>query len=105
MTEPRTLPAARQPCQLYRHHSPTPLRTQGHHRFPEYLQRRVWGETRDQRLLWLCGTCHDSVHEALGWLLGDSRRPDPWPGDASNVLREARHALACYRLAQEGRQA
>lgn len=102
MTGPLDLPAARQPCQLYRQHSPQPLRTQGHHRFPQYLQVRVWGATRDQRLLWLCGTCHDSVYEVLSWLLGEGRRPDPWPGNASNVRREAQHALALYKMAQEG---
>lgn len=96
-----TATAASHPCQLYAHHAaPRPTRTQGHHRFPEYLQRRVWGETRDGRLLWLCGLCHDSVHDWISWTLGDARKPDPEPGTA--VRREAQHAVALFRLAQEG---
>jgi hypothetical protein len=99
----RALPAGRQGCQLYAHNSPPhPLLVQGHHRFPEYLQRRVWGETRDGHLLWLCGLCHDAVHEMIRHQLGEGRRPDPWPGNASPVRREAQHAIALYRIALEG---
>lgn len=87
--------AASHPCQLYAHTvAPRPSRTQGHHRHPEYLQNRLWGETRDKELLWLCGLCHDSIHDALGWLLGESRKPDPMP--SWRALNEAQMAAEWY---------
>lgn len=88
--------AASRPCQLYVHAgTPRPTRTQGHHRYPVYLQNRIYGEILLPELLWLCGLCHDSVHDVIGWLLGESRQPDPMPGYA--VLREAKRTVAWYR--------
>lgn len=98
MTEPRTAQAAEKPCELYAHNAPPiPSRTQGHHRYPMYLQRRVWGEVRDGTLAYLCGLCHDSVHDVIGWQLGETRRPEPMPG--RNVLREAQRTVDWYRAA------
>lgn len=92
---PLTASAASRPCQLYAHSvAPVPSRTQGHHRYPVYLQERLWGEVRETELLWLCGTCHDNVHEALGWLLRESRIPDPMPG--YKTLAEAKRAANWY---------
>jgi hypothetical protein len=95
---PRTATARAHPCQLYAHTAPpVPSRTQYHHRFPQYLQERLWGEVRldtPPDMLWLCGLCHDNVHEALGWLLGESRKPDPMPGRLA--LNEARRARNWY---------
>jgi hypothetical protein len=96
---PRTADAARHPCQLYAHSTgPRPVRTQGHHRLPQYLQLRLWGEVRDQDLLWLCGSCHDTVHALVSHWIDGWRRPDPWPGQRAQ--REARHAVLLYRGAQ-----
>lgn len=101
MTESLAVPAyeaqaAEKPCALYAHSSsPVPTRTQGHHRHPVYLQNRVYGEIRDTELLFLCGLCHDSVHDWIGWLLGESRRPDPEPGWKAKA--EAQRALDWYR--------
>jgi hypothetical protein len=79
----RTATAAAHPCQLYAHtQAPRPSRTQYHHRYPQYLQERVYGEVRYQKgedMLWLCGLCHDSIHDWLSWLLGEARKPDPAP--------------------------
>lgn len=100
MTHPavRTATAASHPCQLYAHtHSPIPSRTQYHHRHPVYLQNRVYGEIRDASgddMMWLCGLCHDSVHDVLGWLLGETREPDPMPG--YNAVREAKRTMNWY---------
>lgn len=95
-TGPRTAPAAEKPCQLYAHGTaPRPTRTQGHHRHPEYLQKRVYGRTRDTELLYLCGLCHDNCHEAISWLLGEGRKPDPMPGQ--KTLREAHRTVAWYQ--------
>lgn len=98
MTDLRIAQAAEKPCQLYAHSdSPRPTRTQGHHRHPVYLQNRVYGEIRDPELLWLCGLCHDSVHDWIGWLLGESRRPEPEPGWKAKA--EAQRTVDWYRSA------
>lgn len=76
----REAKATDRPCQLHKYHSPRPSRTNGHHRRPVYLQNRVYGNIQDGELMWLCGTCHDSVHEWLSWLLKEAREPSPHPG-------------------------
>lgn len=102
MTDLRTAQAEDRPCQLYTHSTaPIPSRTQGHHRHPVYLQNRVYGEIRDPELLWLCGLCHDSVHEVIGWLLGESRVPAPMPG--RNVIVEAKRTVIWYQQQKEGK--
>lgn len=105
MTDILAAPAADRPCELYAHtEAPVPLRTQGHHRHPQYLQRRLWGEVRDQGLLWTCGLCHDAIHEILGWLLGESRQPNPMPSTRSSYYREAQRTYDWYvqALAEKG---
>lgn len=76
----RTARAEDRPCELVGYHAPRPSRTQGHHRSPVYLQNRLYGRIMDGTLLWACGTCHDNIHEWLGYLLGESRQPSPEPG-------------------------
>lgn len=72
----RTAQASERPCALYADHgSSTPVITQGHHVYPVFLQNRVYGEIRRGDLVWLCGTCHDSVHAWLYWLLKERREP------------------------------
>jgi hypothetical protein len=93
--EPVTAPAVDRPCQLYAHTgTPHPIRTQGHHRHPVYLQNRVWGRILDNELLWVCGLCHDSIHETLDWLLDEGRKPNPMPG--TKTLAEARRTAEWY---------
>jgi hypothetical protein len=103
MSATRTATAAAQPCQLYTHSAgPIPSRTQHHHRYPQELQKRLWGEVRlegPDDMLWLCGLCHDNVHEVLGWLLRESRMPNPMPG--GNAVREAKRARDWYLAAKE----
>lgn len=94
MTELATATAADRPCQLYVFHSPKPSRTQGHHRHPVYLQNRLFGRIVDNDLLWCCGLCHDNIHEWLGWLLGESRKPNPEPGWKAKA--EARRTYEWY---------
>lgn len=73
---PMTAAAHLRPCELYTDHgSATPVITQGHHLYPVFLQNRVYGEIRLPKLMWLCGTCHDSVHAQLYWLLGERAAP------------------------------
>lgn len=87
------------PCELYLDHgSAQPSLTQGHHRHPQYLQERLWGEVRDQTLLWVCGTCHDNIHEWLYWLLGEHRRPQPDP--PPRAKHEAQMAFEWYQANQ-----
>lgn len=104
MSQPRTAQAADKPCALYAHTSaPRPSRTQGHHRHPVYLQNRVYGRIALPELLFLCGLCHDSVHDAVSWLLGEARRPDPMP--SSRAVVEARRTVAWYWAAQAAKEA
>lgn len=78
--------ASERPCELLSFHQPRPTRTQGHHIHPVYLQNRVYGKIQDTELRWLCGTCHDNVHEWLSYLLGEAREPSPHPGRAAKQL-------------------
>lgn len=94
----RTATFREHPCQLYAYHAPQPVRTQGHHRHPVYLQNRVYGKIQDPELLWVCGSCHDSIHEWLGFLLGESRHPDPEPGRL--VKAEAQRTFEWYAEAR-----
>lgn len=100
MIEPRTARAADRPCALYKAHSPRPSRTQGHHRKPVYLQNRAYGKIQDPTLLWLCGSCHDSVHDWLSWLLREAREPSPHPG--RNAKAEAQAAFDWFTDATTG---
>lgn len=94
--EPQTARASERPCALYRHLvAPRPSRTQGHHRHPVYLQNRVYGHILDPELLWLCGLCHDSIHDWLSWRLGESREPLPHPSRRARA--EAERAFAWYQ--------
>lgn len=98
MTTPelRTAQANDRPCELYAHsRTPRPSRTQGHHRHPVYLQNRVYGRIRDPELLFVCGLCHDSIHDVLSWMLGEARKPSPMPG--RNAVREAERTFAWYQ--------
>jgi hypothetical protein len=101
VAEVRTAVAALNPCQLYAHTAaPVPARTQHHHRYPQYLQERIWGEVRLEGrndMLWLCGLCHDNIHEVLGWMLGESRKPNPMPG--RNAVNEAKRTVEWYESA------
>lgn len=93
----RTAQAEEKPCELYAYHSPRPSRTQGHHRHAVYLQNEVYGRIKDPELLWVCGTCHDSIHDWLSWLLGRARRPSPEPG--YKAKREAQRTFDWYTAA------
>lgn len=96
---PRTAPAGLHPCQLYAHvAAPVPVRTQYHHSRPVYLQNRVYGRILHPADTWLCGLCHDAVHETIDWLLGEGRQPSPMPG--RNTIAEARRTVAWYQQAQ-----
>lgn len=77
---PRTATAEEHPCELYTYHAPTPSRTQFHHSKPVYLQNRLYGRIVYPADFWVCGTCHDNLHEWIGYLLGESRKPNPEPG-------------------------
>ena len=84
------------PCEIYSHRcAPYPSRTQGHHLYPVYLQKRLWGEVRLHDRVWACGLCHDSIHDWIDWQLGEARQPLPHPG--RNHRRYAEMALEWYR--------
>lgn len=50
------------PCTLHRVHKPKSWVQEKHHIFPEYLQRKVWGETRDRETADICSTSHNTIH-------------------------------------------
>lgn len=94
-----TATAASRPCELYEYHAPKVVQTEGHHSKPVYLQRRLWGEVRDDTVTYLCGNCHSAVHEVVGWMLGESRKPDPMPG--WKTVSEAARTVEWYRTATD----
>lgn len=100
---PRTAMASEQPCQVYEYHAPHPVRTQFHHTKPVYLQNRLYGEILYGPELWVCGTCHDSIHEWLGWLLGESRKPSPEPGWKIKQIAEATYEWYHSELLRMGK--
>jgi hypothetical protein len=61
-------------------------------------QERVYGRTvladPATDMLWLCGLCHDSVHDWLSYLLGEARVPDPPP--SLRARTEAERAADWY---------
>lgn len=89
--------AAEKPCALYKTHAPVVVRTQGHHRHPVYLQNQAYGRIQDPELMWLCGSCHDSVHSWINYLLGEWQEPNPHPG--RNVKAEAQRAVDWFTAA------
>lgn len=86
---PVTATATEHPCELYAYHAPRPSRTQWHHTKPVYLQNRLYGKIEFGPELWVCGSCHDSIHEWLSFLLGEARRPDPEPGRLAKASAQA----------------
>ena len=97
MDQPKEATAAERPCELHEHHAPRPSRTQGHHRFPVFLQNEVFGRITIPELLWVCGTCHDNIHEWLSYILGRARRPNPEPGRKAKA--EAQRSFDVYTAA------
>ncbi len=94
--------AATRPCEMYRDHgSSPPVRTQGHHIHPVFLQNRLWGRIRDNELIWLCGTCHDTWHAWLDWLLGEARMP-PMPPHRLRLAAEGTFAWYQEQRAAQG---
>lgn len=95
---PHEAQASDKPCALYAHTAaPRPTRTQGHHRRPVYLQNRVYGRIRDPELMYLCGLCHDAVHDWISYLLGEARKPTIEPGMKHKA--EARRTVDWYLAA------
>lgn len=66
---------------MYKDHgSIAPSLTHRHHVKPEFLQRRLYdGKEPHQEITYLCGACHDNLHNWLYFLLGEWREPDPHP--------------------------
>lgn len=95
-----TATARDHPCELYVYHWPRPIRTQFHHSKPVYLQNRLFGRILYGPDFWVCGTCHDSLHETIDWLLSEGRKPNPMPG--RKVLRKAGETVDWYQAAKKG---
>jgi hypothetical protein len=66
-----------------------PIRTQFHHSRPVYLQNRLYGRIVYPADFWVCGLCHDAIHEILDWLLKEGRRPSPMPAINTKMYQAA----------------
>lgn len=53
------------PCLCVRHHVPVPKTAEMHHPYPQYAQKARHGKVIDDHTVALCGTAHNSVHEAI----------------------------------------
>lgn len=99
MNEVRYADASIRPCEAYKDHgSSPPCRTQGHHRKPQYLQKRLYGQLVDKTIWWICGTCHDSIHAWLDYLLGEAYKP---PMPPPRLFKEAEAVYAWYMAEKE----
>jgi hypothetical protein len=105
VTRIETAKAGEHPCELYSYHRPQVTRTQYHHTKPVYLQNDLYGKIVYGPDLWVCGSCHDSIHEWLSWLLGEARKPDPEPGRYAKASAQASYDWYCaeqQRINTEG---
>lgn len=58
------------PCEICHTHAPRANVTQGHHRFPKFMQALIWGPIMEKtpkfpELVWLCPTIHMNLHWGL----------------------------------------
>lgn len=92
------MPAHLQRCELYLDHgSARPVFVQGHHLKPEYLQKRLWGEVRHNELIWLCGSCHDTVHGWIYMTMGDWKQTVSRSQVPPRALVVAENAVKWYQ--------
>lgn len=68
-----TSDGAKKPCRCLVHHHPNPLRTEGHHVYPQAEQIKAFGEVLDETLVDLCRTGHGNVHVAIDRMLRGER--------------------------------
>lgn len=84
-----------QPCQLVKTHAPLPVITEHHHRYPVFLQNRLYGKILYGPDLWVCSNCHEAIHAWLYWLLGERKKP---PVIGRNAKAEAERTFLWYEL-------
>ncbi len=53
------------PCICVTRHVPIPKTVELHHPFPQSAQRARYGKVIDNRTVALCGTAHNTVHDAM----------------------------------------
>lgn len=100
MLSPLAVSQELEPCVLHSSHSPITVFNERHHVFPEYLQKRVWGETRDKEVQSVCSTGHNTVHGAITYYLDKAA----WPAYAVGKTREmAAEAVKRYKEALDAR--
>ncbi len=83
------IPHAPAPCVLHATHEPVTILNELHHVFPEYLQKQVWGSTRDTEKRPICATAHNSVHVAITEYLRTSVWPRWCVGKTRDLCEEA----------------
>lgn len=87
LPEPRKAFVDDETCQLVTYHAPEPVVVEYHHQKPVFLQNRLYGRILYGPSLWVCSSCHDSIHAWLYWLLGEHRQP-PRIGRAAKAEAE-----------------
>lgn len=83
---PRQVTEKERPCEIHLLHRPATVINELHHIFPQELQREVWGETLDQRVVSICATGHNTVTQA--WLLFLKDNSHDWPKWLVGVSRD-----------------
>lgn len=102
----RRVPYAEYGCVLHRKHRPVPSRVELHHRFPMYLQAKVWldvdptkpATAHDKERIPVCEGGHSDVHVAINALILGGPLPK---GIGTAERKEARDASARYFTARD----
>lgn len=77
------------PCEIHATHSPITIINELHHVYPQFLQRRLWGEVRDETLISLCATGHNTVHYAINHWLKNGEYPRSVIGRTRDLVESA----------------
>lgn len=101
----KKVPFAQFGCVLHRVHKPVPNRVELHHRFPLYLQAKVWQDVdpgkpataHDKERIAVCEGGHSDVHIALNAMLLGAPKPR---AIGSAERREAKVSADRYGNAQ-----
>lgn len=93
-------------CVLHKTHRPRPSRVELHHRFPMYLQAKVWldvdptkpATAHDKERIPVCEGGHSDVHVTINALILGGPIPK---GVGTTERKEARDAVSRYTTARD----
>jgi hypothetical protein len=87
--ESREVVSWEEPCVLHASHSPVTIINERHHPFPQAWQEQLWGEVRDDRVVSVCATGHNSIHYAIGIVERTGKYPSWCVGKTRDIVEEA----------------